>query len=75
MVTFFLPNSGSSLASARISRRFSGFCRSCYLTGGQELDEQRRQFIFHETYAMICLLIKAQQSFEGESGHESVAGQ
>ena len=31
MVTFFFPNTGSSVASARISRRFAGFCRSCCL--------------------------------------------
>jgi hypothetical protein len=31
MVTFFLPNTASRLSSARISRRFSGFCRSCFL--------------------------------------------
>src|SRR5215213_11634487 len=31
MVTFFLPNTGSSLASARISRRFSGFCKLFFL--------------------------------------------
>src|SRR3712207_120695 len=31
MVTFFFPNTGSSLSSARISRRFSGFCRLCCL--------------------------------------------
>ena len=31
MVTFFLPNTASSLASARISRRFLGFCSSCCL--------------------------------------------
>src|SRR3954452_5864993 len=37
MVTFFLPNTGSSLASARISRRFSGVCRSCCLMYSQTL--------------------------------------
>src|SRR4051812_41692227 len=37
MVTFFLPNTGSSLASARISRRFSGFCKSCCLMYSQTL--------------------------------------
>jgi hypothetical protein len=30
MVTFFLPNTASRLSSARISRRFSGFCKSCF---------------------------------------------
>src|SRR4051812_33080645 len=37
MVTFFLPNTGSSLLSARISRRFSGSCRSCCLMYSQTL--------------------------------------
>jgi hypothetical protein len=31
IVTFFLPNTASSVSSARISRRFSGFCNSCFL--------------------------------------------
>src|SRR6202012_5733165 len=31
MVTFFLPNTGSSLSSARISRLFCGFCRLYFL--------------------------------------------
>jgi hypothetical protein len=31
IVTFFLPNTASSVSSARISRRFSGFCSSCFL--------------------------------------------
>src|SRR3954454_4446202 len=37
MVTFFFPNTGSSLASARISRRFAGFCSSCCLMYSQTL--------------------------------------
>src|SRR4051812_21360287 len=37
MVTFFLPNTGSSLLSARISRRFAGFCSSCRLMYSQTL--------------------------------------
>src|SRR5947209_17796208 len=31
MVTFFLPKTGSSLSSARISRLFCGFCRLFFL--------------------------------------------
>jgi hypothetical protein len=31
MVTLSLPNTLRSLSSARISRRFSGFCRLCVL--------------------------------------------
>src|SRR3954470_8632682 len=37
IVTFFLPNTAPSLSSARISRRFSGFCSSCFLMWSQTL--------------------------------------
>ena len=33
IVTFFVPDTASSFASARISRRFSGFCSPCSHTG------------------------------------------